>query len=120
MNDRLKAILEELPEKPPRSRLEPYKELIEELRRRGRTYKDIAALFSEKFSIRVTAAGVHDFVRRRRPATTKPRLDWMAERITGSLRSIPAAAADTAIPQATQPFTFDPDEPLRLTKLTKP
>jgi hypothetical protein len=70
MNDRMKAVIEELPDKPSRSRLEPYKEFIEELRRRGRTYKDIASIFAEKFSIRVTAAGVHDFVRRRRPANS--------------------------------------------------
>ena len=54
MNDQLKAIIEELPDKPPRSRLEPYKEFIEELRVRGRTYKDIVSILAEKFSIRVT------------------------------------------------------------------
>lgn len=60
MNDQLKAIIEALPDKPPRSRLEPYKEFIEELRGRGRTYKDIAGILAENFSICVTAAGVHD------------------------------------------------------------
>src|SRR5579863_2610844 len=74
MNDQLKTIIEALPDKPPRSRLEPYKEFIEELRGRGRTYKDIAGILAEKFSICVTAAGVHDFVRRRRAANAKPRL----------------------------------------------
>ena len=120
MNDQLKAIIEELPDKPPRSRLEPCKEFIEEPRRRGRTYKDIATLFVEKFSLRVTAAGVHDFVRRRRPANSKRRLEGMAGRIAQSMEPKPAAAGHTAIPQDTQTFKLDPDEPLRLTKLTRP
>jgi hypothetical protein len=36
MDANLKKILDELPGKPPRSRLEPYREFIEELRSRGR------------------------------------------------------------------------------------
>jgi hypothetical protein len=40
-----KNILEPLPEKPPRSKLEPHRELIRELRRKGRTYREVARLF---------------------------------------------------------------------------
>ena len=38
MGGHFQDILDSLPEKPARSRLEPYRELIEELRRRGRTF----------------------------------------------------------------------------------
>jgi len=37
MDGKFQDILDSLHEKPPRSRLEPYRELIEELRRRERT-----------------------------------------------------------------------------------
>jgi hypothetical protein len=37
-----KEILDNLPEKPPRSRLEPYRESILEMRRRGRPLREIA------------------------------------------------------------------------------
>lgn len=113
MNDQMKAVIQELPDKPPRSRLEPYKEFIEELRRRGRTYKDIASILAEKFSIHVTPAGVHDFVRRRRPANSKPRPEGhevTPSRVTRPLDSTSAVTSDT------QMFKFDPNEPLRLTK----
>jgi hypothetical protein len=123
MNDQLKAVVEGLPDKPPRSRLEPYKEFVEELRRRGRTYKDIATIFAEELSIRVTAAGVHDFVRRRRSANSKPKLEsheGMPARITPPMASTPVVASNTSVDRHTKTFNFDPDEPLRLTKPTKP
>ena len=37
-----------LPPKPPRSKLEPHRELIRELRRKGRTYREVARLFHER------------------------------------------------------------------------
>ena len=45
-NDDLQAILDRLPPKPPRSKLEPYAELIQELRKRGRSYRDIAGILT--------------------------------------------------------------------------
>jgi hypothetical protein len=69
VDERFQAILDNLPPKPPRSRLEPYWELIRELRRRGRTYRDIAQLLAEKFEVAVSPSTVHDFVRVR----TRPR-----------------------------------------------
>jgi hypothetical protein len=65
MNEGLKQILDGLADKPPRSRLEPYREFIEELRGRGTTFRDIAGIMAEKCSIRVTASGIHDFLKRR-------------------------------------------------------
>src|ERR1700678_217259 len=71
MDTHLKKILAELPIKPPRSRLEPYREFIEELRSRGRTYRDIAEILAEKCAVQVTGSGVHEFVRTRSRAKTK-------------------------------------------------
>jgi hypothetical protein len=57
-----KEILDNLPEKPPRSRLEPYRELILEMRRRGRPLREIAQVLGEKFGVRVVSSTIHDFV----------------------------------------------------------
>ena len=65
MDANLKKLLDELPDKPPRSRLEPYREFIEELRTKGRTYRNIAEILAEKCGVQVTGSGVHDFVRSR-------------------------------------------------------
>jgi hypothetical protein len=44
MDDKWIDILSSLPPRPARSRLEPYCDLIEELRRRGRTYREITSV----------------------------------------------------------------------------
>jgi len=51
MDAKLKKILDELPCKPPRSRLEPYREFIEELRGRGQTYREIAEILADKCAL---------------------------------------------------------------------
>ena len=72
MDDKLQVILDSLPEKRPRSRLEPYCELIDELRRRGRTYREIARILVEKCQLQVSRSTVHDFVRGRSRTKPKP------------------------------------------------
>src|ERR1017187_5089462 len=65
MDDKFGGLLDSLPEKPPRSRLEPYSELIVELRRRGRTYREMARILAEKCK-------VHDGARRKKARTGGP------------------------------------------------
>lgn len=62
-DDKFRDIIASLPEKLSRSRLEPYRELIAELRRLGRTYRGIARLLGETCQLQVSAAAVHHFVR---------------------------------------------------------
>jgi hypothetical protein len=61
--DKLREIIESLPEKRSRSRLEPYRQLIAELRRLRRTYREIAHVLGEKCQVQVSATAVHNFVR---------------------------------------------------------
>lgn len=49
----------DLPAKPPRSKLEPHRELIRELRRKGRTYREVAALFRERLGLQVAPSTLH-------------------------------------------------------------
>jgi len=65
MNARFEDILNGLPEKPPRSRLEPFRELIGDLRRRDRTYREIASILAEKCQLQTAPNTIHDFVRMR-------------------------------------------------------
>ena len=65
MDSECRNILESLPEKPPRSRLEPYGELIDGMRRRGRTYRDVVEIFAEKCQLQVSISTLHDFLRAR-------------------------------------------------------
>jgi hypothetical protein len=96
MDDRLKDIFDALPTKSPHSRLEPYREFIQELRCRGRTYRDIASILSKKCHVQVSASGVHDFVRIRlrreqKSPTRSPK---------GATKSMPASPAQRIEPSA--------------------
>lgn len=62
-NDDIEAILDKLPPKPPRSKLEPYAELIQELRKRGRSYREIADILTACCGVSTGTHTVYNFVR---------------------------------------------------------
>jgi hypothetical protein len=71
MDAKFEAILNSLPAKEPRSRLEPYGELITEMRKRGRTYREIANVLKKTCGLKVGASTVNDFVLARSKSTAK-------------------------------------------------
>lgn len=139
MDPKFKEIIDGLPDKPPRSRLEPYYELITELRRHGRTFRDIADILAEKCQLQVTASGIHAFLRTRSQAKRglgKRRNSRKNERrIASAIPLIKTAAEDSAIASSPgdevarkiavlkarktdakptpEPFHFDVNQPLR-------
>src|ERR1700689_2444112 len=62
----ISRLLEDIPEKPPRSKLELHADVIATLRRKRRTYREIAEFFREHLAITVSPSTIHDFVRVRR------------------------------------------------------
>jgi hypothetical protein len=90
-DDKIREIIESLPEKRSRSRLVPYRELIAELRRLRRTYREIAQVLGEKCQVQVSAAAVHDFVRRHLRRKRKP----IRRRVPGGLALSRRGAAAT-------------------------
>jgi hypothetical protein len=139
MDNRFRDILDGLPEKQPRSRLERYRELIAVLRRRGRTYLDISQILAEKCDIQVTASGIHDFVRRRmrtkkapavrRPSREQGKGTGLFKPGVGAVKVTPKLSSDDVQQKiaalksrrlerkpAPEKFQFDPDEPLHLKK----
>jgi hypothetical protein len=98
MNETLKAILDSLPPKQPRSKLEPYTELIQELRNRGRSYREIAVILAERCGVRVGIHTVYNFARVR-AATAKGARSMKA----ATERSSPAQAP---APRTLRPATF--------------
>ena len=136
-------ILDNLPERPPRSRLKPYSELIDELRRRRRTYREIVSMLAEKCDLQVSISTLHDYVRAKskearkaaKPLRTSvPSADLHNPESTAPRRSAPqlnqgyptaeevqrriAALKQRPVLPATNPdgFEYNPDEPLRLLK----
>ena len=135
VEDKFQDILSKVTKKSGRSRLEPYGELIDELRGRGLTYRDIADILTDELQFHVPKSTVNDFVRersrRRRNAARQ-----ISRRVAIPPPIVPKAASlhsgqgpsDEEVRQriaalkarkpATTPsdngFYFDPTEPLRL------
>ena len=115
----LDELLKALPERVPRSRLEPYSQLIEELRRQERTFREIAEILDTQCGVHVTRSGVHDFLRTR--AATRSREPKPLQRTkvdsdsTETLRRIKELKSQQpyAIPTPDD-FQFEPNEPLRI------
>lgn len=71
MEPKFTAILSKLPPKEPRSRLEPYRELILEMRKRNRSYREIALVLTQTCGLNVGCSTVNDFVLARTKSSTK-------------------------------------------------
>jgi hypothetical protein len=141
MKKDLQAILDSLPPRRRRSKLEPYAALIRALRVGGRSYREIVAILRERCGLRVALHTLHHFVRaqerknsaRRRPrrrtsepvrrpsgagASSSPLSPDGSEdvwtRIAAVKQRAPASAAE---PKA---FAYDENEPLQLIADVKP
>jgi hypothetical protein len=139
MDERFKQILQTLPPKTPRSRLEPYCELIDELRRLGRTYQEITSILLERCELHISISALHEFVQARSRKNRKARVDHSqsltdrvayAQNAGGPMasartevakdelrRRIAALRAERLLAQpAPERFQYDASEPLRLVK----
>jgi IS30 family transposase len=105
MDNEVQNLLNQLPVKPPRSKLEPYRELIFALLEKNWRYRDIAALFKDKFSISVAPSTLHNFVkvRTRRKQMLRSLVNGKSEeRLAGTVNRSPRI------------FEFTPGETLKL------
>ncbi len=143
MDSKFDAILNNLPAKQPRSRLEPYSELITEMRKRGRTYREIANILKKACGLKAGTSTVNDFVLGRskpkakrlpsasRTITTKKNTEGLrstykdteARESTGRSQKALEGIARTIKELKDRPlktrakkllFEYNPDEPLRL------
>lgn len=130
MDPRFEAVLKRLPQKRYRSCLEPYKDLIREMRKRGCCYREIAQVLHEEFGLKVGTSTINDFVLSRQKSTHGNR-----ESFSGTDRNPMARIdsdrqqKDTQEPHRTfqtpsqptlskpaphLPFKYNQDEPLRI------
>jgi len=138
MDDNVKEILDRLPAKQPRSRLDPHAALIEEMRRRGRTFAEIARVLAEECKISTCPSNIHHFVKHRVRMARLARRAITKRDVSGTVAPPPVAAGKTVLQPTTstdaarkiaalkqrklQPapasegFDYDPNEPLRLIK----
>ena len=63
MDETLRQLLDQLPVRAPRSKLEPHTEVIRVLRQKRRTYAEIAAFLREHLQLSVAPSTIHDFAK---------------------------------------------------------
>jgi IS30 family transposase len=134
MDPIISSLLNGLPDKPPRSKLEPHADVIAALRRKRQTYREIAQFLREHLSITVSPSTIHDFVRVRR-RREKPNVDSAQRPIPRHPKDVllkargnlPAADEDiqeriaalkrrTSAEEPRPLFTYEEDEPLKLNR----
>ena len=113
-------VLESLREKPYRSKLEPHRELIRELRRKGRTYREVACLFQERLGLHVALSTLHSFVKVRAKHRKRTQFELppvgLAVAESPLLDPVAALKAKPAVQEAKRArFVFRENEPLTLT-----
>ena len=140
MDETLRQLLDQIPERPPRSKLEPHREVIRALRQKRRTYEEIAAFFREHLQLSVAPSTIHDFVKTRARQARQPsaqRLElpaavpsppppteplpapeatpFSSSREAGRerMRAVRAQPPPAASPEPPR-FQFDPNDPLTL------
>ena len=124
MDPTLLSLLETIPQKPPRSKLETHRELICQLRRKGCTYRDIVRILHERVGLDVAVSTIHSFVKvrakhRKQVQYEIPPLASESKLIStnpGDLASRIAALRAKPIEQKAKSkhFDFEESEPLKL------
>lgn len=141
MKEILQEILDSLDEKPPRSRLMPYREFIIELRRRKYTYRDIRQILWEKCQLQVSISTLHSYLRVQKNPKRISRTDVVSGQPKPQRKKAPEKIPISALSKKNKPakpfiearqriaafkqqpaknesevtlFKFDPDKPLHL------
>jgi hypothetical protein len=128
----ISRLLDDIPEKPPRSKLELHADVIATLRRKRRTYREIAEFFREHLAITVAPSTIHDFVRVRRRRgkrgivfsgeqssteandVSSPPVPGLSATEDDVQRRIAALKRRTPAEQPQPLFTYKEEEPLKL------
>jgi hypothetical protein len=119
MDQAFQSILDNLPPKQP-APLEPYRELIVEMRRRGQTYRQIAQVLADHFAVHVELASIHDLVRPRAARKARPRpAERKPEVVTPSVRRRIETLLERPAEKLGPVFEYDENEPLRLISNSK-
>jgi len=136
MKKELQRIFDDVPADEPRSRLEPYRELILRMRRQGRTYHRIRKVLADKCGVKVAYATLYEFIQTRsRPRKTEDEIQTQTTAVPAQSIEQPAARTYTklspeeaaaqravikalrnkpaVVPTEDRPvFVYDPDKPL--------
>ena len=105
MDERIRQLLDQIPENPPRSKLEPHIDLIRQLRRKKLTYRQIADFLQTHLSVSVHWTTIHAFLKVR----ARHRCD-----VLGPKYELPPLQKAAAPPPQKPVFFYEEGTPLTL------
>jgi len=97
VDEKLRQLLAEIPESPPRSKLEPHLDVIRQLRRKRLTYREIAAFLQTHAGVSVHWTTIHAFLKvraRRRCDVLLPKYEMPEPMPAAPPQSAPRTAVD--------------------------
>jgi hypothetical protein len=97
MDPTLLSLLDSIPQKPPRSKLETHRELIRQLRRKGCTYRDIVRILHERVGLDVAVSTIHSFIKVRAKHRKQVQYELPTARI-GNVREHPHESRRCCLP----------------------
>ena len=118
------SLLDSIPQKSPRSKLETHRELIRQLRRKGCTYRDIVRILHKRVGLDVVVSTIHSFVKVR--AKHKKQAQYELPPLESEPKSVQVSPTEVAariaalkakpVEQKPKPkhFHFEESEPLKL------
>ena len=124
MDPILLSLLDSIPQKSPRSKLETHRELIRQLRRKGCTYRDIVRILRERIGLHVAVSTIHSFVKVR--AKHRKQVQYELPPLESESNAVRMSPDDVAsriatlkakpVEQKARPkhFHFEESEPLKL------
>jgi len=125
MDPTLLSLLDSIPQKPPRSKLETHGELIRQLRRKGCTYRDLVRILRERVGLDVAVSTIHSFIKVRAKhrkqvqyelPVLEPESSVNTRMSSDDVASRIAALKAKPVERKAKPkhFHFEESEPLRL------
>jgi hypothetical protein len=94
MDPTLLSLLDSIPQKPPRSKLETHRELIRQLRRKGCTYRDIVRILRDRVGLDVAVSTIHSFIKVR--AKHRKQVQYELPPLESESKLISASPGDVA------------------------
>jgi hypothetical protein len=124
MDETIRKLLDSIPERQPRSKLEPHIDVIRELRRKRRSYQEISVFFKEHLKIPVAPSTLYEFVKSRARPTKKPMVKLPDVEASGPgevqagkpLETVPIPASQLGRPGAAETMRDVREQPSALPK----
>jgi len=123
MDSKLQQIADSQPNKPPRSKLEFYREFIRKMRRKGLTYRELARVLRDQLGVPVAPSTIHSFIKVRAKhrklaqfELPSPESEETAAAASDSVSGRIAALKGKPLSRETKKrrFSFQESEPLKL------